>query len=100
MGRGKLCMFLCDRSPAKSGGARMGGCKRIFIYLRPDIRCSEVGKKGSRDLRLMTGRLGGGLSQWAWGCLWERRGLTSMRQSGMLIRLPFGVYSRSIFVFG
>jgi hypothetical protein len=36
----------------------MGGCTRISIHLRPDIRCSEVGKTRSRDLRLVNGKAG------------------------------------------
>jgi hypothetical protein len=67
---------------------------------RPDIRCPEVGKTGSRVLRLMNGKDGedgeGRLSQWAWGCLRQRRGLTSTRQSGMVIRLRCGCQGRVI----
>ena len=54
----------------------MGGCTRISIDLRLAIRCSEVGKTRSRDLRLVNGKAGG---------------LTLMRQSGMLIRLRCAV---------
>jgi hypothetical protein len=67
----------------------MGGCTRISIYLRPDIRCSQVGKTGICVSRLMNGKaavIPAGL-----GLPKERRGLTSTRQSGMSARLHFGV---------